>query len=264
VHADGKPIVPVNNQHDITQIVNFGVMWQRVAQEITSTPDALRGDYAPSGTAWRQVEALRIESHSLFEQMKENKGLAIEEMMRKFIIPYLKTQMDTTDEITDILSDAEIAQFDSIYIPQEAIKQNNKQIIDTVLSGQIADNNDLEVLQGNIKNELAVYGNQRFLKPSEISSKTWKEVLKDFEWKAECNPTEESIDTRAALETLNTMLQTAVNNPELYRFLVNKILENTGQVSPVEIPNFKPQIQQISPMAAIGQNVKNNNATSFQ
>ena len=259
---DPNGVRQVNNAHDITQIVAFGNMWQSLGREINGISEAMATGEVKAGSAWRQTEALLTESHSLFEIMKENKGLAIEKMLREYIIPHLKTKMDTAEEIGEVLQDAEVAQFDAIYVPNEARRRNNRKIIDTVLKGEIADNGDMQMMEQDIKDELAPLGNQRFLKPSDISTKTWKEVLKDFEWEPDVNPTGEDTDDRAVMETLNTMLQTAVNNPELYRFLVNKILERTGQISPVEIPNFKPQ--QLSPeMVASGQN-KQQNVTSFQ
>lgn len=249
---DSNGVQQVNNAHDITQIVAFGQMWQSLGREINGISEAMATGETKAGSAWRQTQALLQESHSLFEVMKENKGLAIEAMLRKFIIPHLKTKMDTAEEIGEILQDAEVAQFDAMYIPNEARRRNNKKIIDTVLSGVVADNGDIEMEQQGIKDELAPLGKQRFLKPHDIPTKTWKEILKDFEWEPDVNPTNEDVDRGAVLETLSTMLQTSVNNPELYRFLVNKILETTGQISPVEIPQFKPQ--QLSPeLVAAGQ-----------
>lgn len=250
---DPNGVRQVNNAHDISQIVTFGQMWQSLGREINGISEAMATGEVKAGSAWRQTEALLQESHSLFEVMKENKGLVIEKMLREYIIPYLKTKMDTSEEIGEILQDAEVAQFDAIYVPNEARRRNNKRIIEQVLSGQIAENGDLPALEQEIKGELAPLGNQRFIKPSDIPDKTWKEILKDFEWEPDVNPTSEDTNRQEVMATLNTMLTTAVNNPDLYRFLVNKILENTGQISPVEIPQFKPQ--QLSPaMVAAGQN----------
>lgn len=258
---DANGVRQVNNAHDISQIVTFGQMWQSLGREINGISEAMATGEVKAGSAWRQTEALLTESHSLFEIMKENKGLAIEKMLREYIIPHLKTKMDTAEEIGEVLQDAEVAQFDAIYVPNEARRRNNKRIKDQVLSGQIAEQGDLMTMEQDVKDELAPLGNQRFLKPSDIPDKTWKEMLKDFEWEPDVNPTGEDSDDRAVMETLNTMLKTAVNQPELYKFLVNKILEKTGQISPVEIPNFKAP-QQLSPMVA-GQNTQSN-VTSLQ
>ena len=70
-------------------------------------------------------------------------------------------------------------QFDSMYVPNEAIRRHNNQIKKAVLSGQIAEAPDINGLQGQVKQELSSTGNQRFIKPDELDNKTWKEVLKD-------------------------------------------------------------------------------------
>jgi len=245
-------ITQINTSHDITQIQNFGTFWHNLSKEITATPDSLRGENAPSGTAWRQVEALRQESHSLFELMKENKALALEDMLRKYVIPHLKTKIDTSEEITAILEDRDIATINAVYVPNEAKKINNKRIKDTILSGKIASNGDLQAIEQDIKG--GFIGNERTFKPSEISTKTWKDALKDFEWEVDINPTEEAVDITSAMATLSTLLKVSINDPEMTRFIINKILEMTGQVSPLELPQQKTP-QQLSPApVATGQN----------
>lgn len=260
LHSVNEPLTQLNNQHDITQIQNFGTMWQNISKEITSTPDAMRGDTQPAGTAWRQVEALRQESHSLFEVMKQNKGLAIERMLRNHIIPFLKTKMDTTEEISSVLEDSHIAQFDALYVPNEARRRNNKRMIKEILSGEITHNGDLTTLEQDVKGELSPLGNQRFLKPSDIPTVAWKEILKDFEWQPNVNIRDEVMDTQAVLTTLSTVLQTIARNPAVLqdptmKTLFGKILEITGHISPVEIPYTKPQPQLSPAPAAAGQNV---------
>lgn len=286
VHAENQPATQLNNSHDTTQIANFGMMWSNLSKEITSTPDAMRGETQPSGTAWRQVEALRMESHSLFEIMKENKGLAIEEMLRRYIIPHLKTKMDTSDEITAVLEDNDLAQFDAMYVPNEARRRNNKRIIEQILGkptgkfetrydedgepynspiyeggGQIAENGDLATLENEVKNELAPLGKQRFIKPSDIPDTTWKELLEDYEWEPDINITEEAVGVQETLATLNTLLQTAVNDPDLYKFIVSKILATTGHISPVELPVSKPRTQLSPEVVATGQKTPDFQAT---
>jgi len=84
VHAPNEPLTQLNNSsHDITQMQNYGQMWKSLGNEITGISEAMMGSTPKSGTAWRQTEAILSESHDLFELMTENKGLHIEEMMRK-------------------------------------------------------------------------------------------------------------------------------------------------------------------------------------
>jgi len=247
VHAPNSPLTLVNTaKPDISQLVAFGQQWEVLAKEITSTPDAMRGETQPSGTAWRQVEALRTESHSLFELMTENKGLHIEDMMRKYVIPHLKKKMDTKDELAATLDSVGLQEFDSMYVPNEVIKRGNDQIKKTILSGEIAENMDTPLLEQGIKKELTALGNQRFVKPSELDNKTWKEHLKDLEWDLEVEITEEATDKQAVMTTLTTVLQTLATNPMVLqdpnmKLLFNRILEETHAISPMELSQIPPQ-----------------------
>lgn len=257
IHAINSPLTQVNNNsHDITSLQNFSQMWQNLSKEITSTPDAISGNTMPSGTAYRQVAILNQESHSLFELMVENKGLAIEDMMRKYIIPYIRTKLNTKDEIVAILDSHQIKQIDNWYVTAEANKRVNKKIIDEVLSGDTGKivspyQQDAMVQEESTKlmSELAQLGNQRFLKPSEMDDKTWKEIL-DIDWDAiEVEITPEQTDKEAVMTTLTTLMQTVVNNPMVLKddnmkLIFNKILEMTGQVSPIELSTTQAQAQQ--------------------
>ena len=97
-----------------------------------------------------------------------------------------------------------------------------------------------------VKQDLSVLGNQRFFKPSEISTKTWKDIFKDFEWVAEVEITDETIDKEPVLTTLSNVLQTIAGNPQILndpnaRLIWNKILEETGRISPIELSTTSQQ-----------------------
>ena len=203
IHQQNQPLTQVqNNSHDITSLQNFAGQWQALAKEITSTPDVLSGTALPSGTAYRQAAILQQESHSLFEIMTENKGLAIEEMMRRFVIPFNKKKMDTSDEIAAILDAQGISEFDSMFIPIEAAKRSNDIIKQSSLEAaakiatganisdiQPTQQPDPELLKQQVKSELDGQGAQRFLKPSDVKDLTWKKLLADLEWEVEVEVT---------------------------------------------------------------------------
>ena len=196
-----------------------------------------------AGTAWRQTEALLQESHSLFEIMKENKGLCIEDMLREYIIPHLKKTLNNSDEIAIVLTENGLSKIESQYIKNQAIKRSNEEIKKTILSGQIANPTDLQAIQDTIKGELSQHGNQRFFKPSDIDSVTWKDIFKDIETNIEIDITGESTDTQAELETLKTVLNVIINpnfqnNPKA-QLIIDKILVKTGQLSPLELSDIE-------------------------
>lgn len=252
IHAPNEPLTTLAANHSAsTELANFGNEWEVMGKEITSTPDAQRGNTMPSGTAYRQVAILEQSSGSLFELMTENKGLSIEEMMREFILPFIKKKMDSVDEIAATLEANDIKTIDSIYVPQEAVRRSNQMFKDAVLSRQAPQELDLPGMEQQVQGELAQQGDQRFFKPSEISEKKWKEVLDDFGETVIVEVTNENIDKEQMFTTLTSLLREITQNPAVLqdpnaKALFSKIAEETGRFSPLELAQStaQPQIGQ--------------------
>lgn len=245
-HADGKPLTQLqNNSHDITALQNFGAQWKALAQEITSTPDAISGNTMPSGTAYRQVAILNQESHSLFEMMIENKGLALEDMLRFYILPFIKkNELGNAKEIIATLDDYGIKQVESTFIKNEAVNRLKRHVVDSLLAGKMP-METVDSMQAQVAGELQSQGNHRSIKPSDIDDTTWKEVFKDIEWDVEVDITGESSNKEVAMTTLTTLLQTIAGNPMVLqdpnaKLLFNKILTTAGEISPLELSSVPP------------------------
>lgn len=259
VHAMNSPLTQLNNQsHDITAQQSFHQMWKGLGSEIAGISESMLGNAAPSGTAWRQVEALLNESHSLFELMTENKGLDVEKMLRRFVIPHLKKKMDTNEEIAATLQAHDIAKIDSIYIPSEAAKRFNDRTLETLERSIMDDEAEMptpfnaQVEQGAVKQDLGTLGNQRFFIPDEAGEMKWSEYFKDLEWELEVDITGEQKNNQNTMATLSTVLQ-VVNDPNYgsnptAQMIVGKILSHTGVVSPIELSTIQPT-QQPQPVA---------------
>jgi hypothetical protein len=251
IHKVNEPITQVqNNTNDITALTQFGQQWEALAQEITGTPDILGGENMPSGTAFRQAAIIQQEAHSNFERMTENKGLHLENMFREYITPFILKQMDTSEEITATLDAYGIDKIDQIYVSNESIKRFNSKAVQAVLNETELPDLGQEV-QG-VKQELNAMGEQRFIKPSDISTNTWKDVLKDFEAEIVYEITGENRDKQAVMATLSTVFQTVATNPMILqdpnaRLVFNKILEETSAVSPLELAQVKSQPQPMIP-----------------
>ena len=244
IHAFNQPLTQINNaSHDIVSQQNFGSMWKGLGKEINGISDAMQSE-VKSGTAWRQIEAQLAESHSLFELMTENKGLDIEQMLRKRVIPFLKKKLNNSEEIGVLLSDYGIDKIDALYVKKEAIKRMIDKDIEDLINGQQPQQDILGATQ-EVQDQMSPLGSQRFFKPSDISSVTWKEVFKDIEWELEIDVTGESQNTQEMMATLNTMFSTLIAlqgrpmTPE-EKFVFNKILSATGSVSPIELPEAQP------------------------
>jgi len=253
----GSRLEQVNNgSHDIGSLQAFQNQWKSLGMEINGINEAMTS--APkAGTAWRQTEAALQEAHSLFELMTENKGLYIEQMMREYILPWIMKKIDTTEEISEILDDYQLTKIDSIFLPAEVNRRVNKKIVDAVLKGEdfTEEMQQKEAMnaQLDVQAQLNQMGNQRFIKPSEIVGKTWKETLKDFVWEAEVDVTGEAKDTQAVMATLSTLLTFFANKQgqpltAKEKLITNKILEETGATRSMELNNavdvpVQPQMQ---------------------
>lgn len=248
VHAANQPITPVNVQPQGVQgLQALSEMWKRVAQEITSTPDAISGDTMPSGTAFRQVALLNTEAHSYFDYITECKGNYLEFLYREYFIPYIVKQLENTDEIVAILDSHEIEFLDNeianICVTDELKKQT--------LAGSIVSPIQLDQLRMQKLSDLKKTGAKRYLNPG---SGTWKAYFKDFEWNADINITGESEDKKTTIDTLFNALQTVAQNPGILqnpttKMLFMRLLEASDVVSPLEIENAsaQPQPQQSQP-----------------
>jgi hypothetical protein len=262
VHKVNEPLTQLaNNSHDITSLQNYGSQWKALGNEITGVSESMMGTAAPSGTAWRQVEALLQENHSLFEIMTENKGLHIEDMLRIYVLPFIKKQLDNKEEITASLEANDIKKIDSQYVPFEATKRLGMKLINSIIEdGEFPEVDDdmrnKEVL--SVRAELDAQGNRRFFVPSEFDATTWKEVFKDLEWELEVDITGEQRDNANDMATLATVFQTIAAkqgvpmSPE-ERMLFNKIITVTGSLSPIEIAETQAQTQPLAPtVGAVG------------
>lgn len=260
VHKPNEPLTQINNgKSDIVALQNFAVAWQNLAGEITSTPDALRGTTLPSGTPYSLGAYLGGQAGGLFEQMIENKGNHLEDMMREFILPFLKKQMDSKEEVVAILEDHEIAEIDAMFVPKQAVKQFNERTLETILQGGIPSPFAQQEEEQSVRKSLAPLGNKRFFKPDELGEKSWKESLKDFEMKAVVEITNENTDKQAVLTTLSTVLQSIAGNPAILqdpnaRMIFNAILKETAVISPIQFSTAQTSVA--PPVGVVGGNTE--------
>lgn len=256
IHEQNQPLTQLANRADIVASQSYQQMWKQLGNEINGLSDAMLGVAPKSGTAWRQTEALLQESHSLFELMTENKSIDIKYMLTTHVIPHFKKQLDTAEEILPILEDYDIKFIDQKFIPNEAIRRSNAKLKEAVLSGkafsQEQQDEDIQVATDSLTSAMQSFGDTRPLKPSEISSKTWKEIFKDLEWDLEYDISGESRDTQLVADNLIKVLQymTAKQGQPMSaeeKLVFNKILGVTSSVSPLELSQVESQSQPAMP-----------------
>lgn len=269
-HEVNQPLTQLqNNSHDIVSLSNAKTDWRNQANEASSTPDAVRGNTPPSGTALGTVQITTAQGLSLFELMTENKGLALEEIWREFVIPFIKKQLNNKDEIVAVLDDIGVKQIDQLYVPNEAkkrlaeqYKKELKAFLTAPVEGTAPTINqpDIQAAQQQVTADLKPQGNKRYFAPDELGDKTWKDVFKDFEWDVEVEVTNEQSDKASILTSLNAVLTSLANMSDFEnsRLVLSKILEETGIFSPMELiqaaqppaqPTPAPQVPPTTPPA---------------
>ena len=265
VHALNQPLTQVaNNSHDISALQNYSSQWKALSNEITGISESMLGKTAPSGTAWRQVEAVLQQNLTLFELMTENKGNYVEDMLRTYVIPFIKrTKLDSKEEISATLQAYDIQKIDSKYIKNKSISKANEKIKEILLDKTKRPPSPEEQMQMMSEEAMSLQGgfesmgNQRFFTLGELDASTWKEQFKNLEWDLEIDITGEPTTTKEDLATLSTMFQTIANpatakvlqTPE-GKMLFNKILTITGTVSPLEINSTPSVPAPVAPVAS--------------
>lgn len=248
-----QPVTQINNSAmNVGAILSYKQQWEALGQTVTSTPESTRGVTPASGVPLGTTQIVTEQGLSLFEVMSENKDLAIEEMLRTYIIPFIKKQMDTSEEIAAILDDEDITQLDAMYVPREAIKRHNKRFFDETMAGAIASPYEKDVMESQVKQDLATQGNQRFFKPSDIPTVTWKKLLDDFEWEVHIE-NNESEDKAVLLQTLNFIFQTIASNPMVLqdptaKMIFGKIMNIAGGISPLQMSVSSKAPSSMAPM----------------
>ena len=258
IHEDNRPLTKINTETNIVPLQSAGSAWMAIANLIGGISEAMIST-PKAGTAWRSLQAQLQEAHSLFELMRENKGLSLAKNLNKHVIPFFEKQLDNRDEIVGILDDYQIKQIDAMYLPAEISRRMNKKKKDIVLSGQIytpeMEVADEQQISQEVQGELQ--GNRRPISPSEVADKTWKEVFKDLEMKVDIDVTGEGKDFEGMNETLKSALEAEFRlqgQPPTPRqeLILNKLLINSRLISPLELSftksNQQPQ-QTPAPMA---------------
>lgn len=232
------------DNRSVTYWENFAVQWKQLGNEINGISESMLGSEPKSGTAWRQTEAMLQESYNLFEVMTENKGLALEDMMRERIIPHFKTKLDTMKEVSARLEANDIERIDARYIKNISARRVNEIItkrmdedpeyVPTKAEQQLL----LKQEQTTLREMLSSMGNERFFKPSDFGDATWAEQFKNAEVDIEVDVTGENFNSKEAMATLNTALKMVMtpgfDQNKRAQHIVGKVLELTNAISPIE------------------------------
>jgi hypothetical protein len=234
IHKENKPISPIIfNTTGVSFANEFINVWKQSARDVAGTYEAVTGEQPPSGTPYSLQALLRQEARGLFKVMTQNKGLSLEEIIRKHVIPNFKKQLNTDEEVIAILDGEELETFDKLSLPARL----SQQLLAMISKESLPSKEDLTMA---ISAENEVMGNTRILKPSQ-KKETWKEYFGDLIDALEIEITGENRDKETTILTLDTILQRMLSAPQMFsqkdiRKVLNKILDEVGRIiSPLEL-----------------------------
>jgi len=232
IHRENQPLTQVNNQsHDIPNIIGLIDAWKQAGRDVSGAHEVITGESMPSGTPYRLGAMLSMEARGLFQIMRQNKGLHLEEMMRKYILPHFKRQLNNADELITVLDGQEIETLSDLMLPARL----EQQILPVVSQGLIPSPDML----GEMSNEISII-------PSYNKKKTWAEYFSDLDWEAlEVEITGENRDKGAILTTLDTLLQRIMANPQALndpniKKIFNRILDEVEGLDALQLTDAPP------------------------
>lgn len=251
IHAMNMPLTKVDtSKMDIGAHESFAVQWKGNGNEINSISDAMLGHMPMNSRGIGQMKALLQESYSVFEIMLENKGFYLGQIIRNHWMPFAKrTYLNHSKEIAAVLDDHDVEKIDSVYLKNAAIKLTNSHVLhainanlDRIAQGQPVQPIDagsmLDQNMAGLQQSMALSGNTRYFKPSDLSDATWAEQFKDTDVDIEVDVTGEEFDSKEIIANLNMALQTIMTpgfeQNAAAKAVVGRILETSGTMSPIE------------------------------
>ena len=237
ITKENQPLLPVNfGTGNMPHIISFLQTWQAGARDAASIHESITGEQPPSGTPYRLQALLNVEARGLFGLMRQNKGLYLEEIMRKYVLPHFKKQLKTTEDIIALLDGEELERFDNLSLPARL----ETELMTRLSQGHIPSGEELMLAVEEQNNAM---GNVRIIKPSRDKNKTWKDYFSDLDMDAiEIEVTGENRDKQAIVSNLYAIFQQMMTAPQMFspkdiKKVFDRLLDEIGMgiIGPLQI-----------------------------
>ena len=242
----GSGISRINNQaFEINSNQVWSQAWGETGDRVVGTPDVSFGSTMPSGTAYRQVVALQEAANTPMRQKVEERGLFLRNLFVEHgIIEFLISTIDTDEELFEELTPSELEKVDQMIVKKAVNEYTKSELLEngrlvTPEEQQQYMNVQLQALKdGGARRSVSDLGGLNF---------------DGIEYDLTLLITGEQMNKQAYLDTMSTALQTVAQNPGLLENertskLFNKLIEGTGQLSPLELQgSISSSISQATP-----------------
>ncbi len=206
-----------------------------VMQGLTNAYEVTTGESLPSGTPFQLGAMLNQNANKLFEFIREDYGLFLEEVFNDWVLPEMRKEMKK-EGILEIIDKDELD-----YVREHVINAHTWTAIKkALLSNMNPTKQDVEILKNTITEQVDKMDSIYLDIP---------EGLLDFENKVEVQVTDES-ESPAMMQTLTTILQTVSQNPQIIDSPVfQRILDMAG-LNKVDVSSLAPPQVQAPPNPA--------------
>jgi len=217
-----------------------------LSNELSNSFEATTGESMPSGTPFRLGLMLNRNANKLFDFIRQNYGLFLEELIQDWIVPELMKKI-SNEHILQITDKDEYE-----YLAREVGK---KQAWDAVKNA-VMDTGKFPTAEE--AQQLEDLLTQRATSTNGMAINIAKDFYKDVEFKVVV--TDESLDKTERITTLTTILQLLGASPQLIESPVLQELLNLSGLSEIDIqktqaqvmPPEQPQGPQQAPQGQIG------------
>lgn len=184
-----------NSASSFAQFQALASDWDKQAERVSSTFNAITGETMPSGTPFRQVAILNQEAGSLFEYRREEAGIFVHELYFDWILPWQVKQIKKDKDLTATLEPEELELVSEAVANQEADKFAKERI----LKGETVTPEEVEGVRGAVK-EASMQLRRR-------SFTGFKDLFHDWMGTVDVITTGEQKNKAAMLETISNIIK---------------------------------------------------------
>lgn len=237
--SDGKDFSQVNQVPSTLPAINNLIQkWDAQYERVSNTFDSVTGQTMPSRTPFRTTALLQQQGESMFTYRQEEFGIFMTEVMYDWILPFLIKRLNNGTYISGEFNEKELKLIDDSFVSTEMKKRIAKDLVEKATPVEAE---RVLALQQQIESIKPPTG-RRFV---EIP----KDYFKDIRFKVVINTTGESVDKQAMFESLNNILVSVAQNPQIMTDptlskLFDKIIEMSNiDISPGELKASLTQSQ---------------------
>lgn len=193
-----------------------------------TTFEIVTGESLPTNTPFRLGALQSSSAGKIFDFIRENIGLFLEDVCNSWISPAF-TKMMTREHILEIAGTVDdIQRFDDALVKHLLYKEYKKYVL---ASSSLPTPEEVELFKRSVLEQIS--SGQRKVKME-------KEFFGDMKYNISWNPTGEDRNKAAKMETLTNLIQILASNPQAlqnptFAKVLSMALEESGGVSPIQL-----------------------------